>query len=336
MALRWSVILCGVLLAGQWGRNSARGQTFGGIASPAQHVVPVVYESLAPAPVPATAGEPLLRLPPVGETVGLQHQSALVEQPSLSPTPLFAAPTITTPLPGVGSPTVANAAPRDEYVAIETNDDEPRGLWRFVPRGMIPLIGPRTPERYRYSGFGPPLTDTSWLARPIYLGGFAGGVTGEPLIQGRVDQQPTFFGGIQYGWDYDYRWGLNRRVGYIPLRVVDHTLPGPSRNGWGVFGEERLQFYPWGDMRWRPYAVGGLGVGEVHFVEENGRQLHRTLFITSYGLGVKYLLGDRVACSAEVLDLVGVGSGRVSTMNNLTLVGGMEYRFATPKRLFGR
>lgn len=213
-----------------------------------------------------------------------------------------------------------------------TNAETTHGVWRFVPTGMVPLFGPRTSESERYRGLGPPLTDTSWLAHPFQIGGFAGGVAGDPLVRGRVDQAPAFFGGVHWGWDYDHRWGLEKRLGYVPLRVHDVRAVAPARDGHAWFGEYRLMYYPWGDMRWRPYVVGSLGLADFIFTDYVGVRFHRPLFATSFGVGVKRLIHERYVVRCEVVDILVPASGEISTGHNLTLTGGVEYRFQLPKR----
>jgi hypothetical protein len=210
--------------------------------------------------------------------------------------------------------------------------NEPRRIWRFVPTGMVPLAGPRTSESQRYRGLGVRLTETSWLARPFEIGGFAGGIDGDPLVRGRVDQANAFFGGVHWGWDYDHRWGLEKRLGYVPLRVSDIQRASSPRDGHAWIGEYRLMYYPWGDMRWRPYVAGSLGLADFVFTDDVGSRFHRMLFAVTYGVGVKYLIGDRFVLRGEVVDILVPASGEISTMHNLTFTAGFEYRFGLPKR----
>lgn len=247
------------------------------------------------------------------------------------------------PVSGIIEPDVVNAEPippGDAFPPAWGNPDAkpaameeaPRGLWRFVPTGMVPFFGPRTSERQRYSGYGPKLIDTSWLARPLNVGLFAGGIDGDPLVPGRVDQWTTFYGGLQYGWDYDHRWGIEKRLGYAPLRVSDLNVSSPPRSGNAVFGEYRLMYYPWGDTQWRPFVAGALGGADFHFTNDHGHHGGRTMFLTSFGAGIKYLASERLAWRMEIVDLLTYGQGELATMNNFSFVGGFEYRFNLPKR----
>ncbi|MBS0210132.1 MAG: porin family protein [Planctomycetes bacterium] len=211
------------------------------------------------------------------------------------------------------------------------SEDSPHGVWQYLPRGMVPHFGPRTREADRHSGFGEMLTTTSWLARPLSLGAIGGGMFGTPLIQGRLSQRATTFVGIHYGWDYDHRWGVDKYLGYQPV-LVTNSKGDQSRNGHVWFGQYRVLYYPWGDMRWRPYLVSGLGMADLRFQDDQGGRVHRTAFAGSFGIGVKYLLHERWAFQAELSDLILPATGVLSTVNDVALVGGIEYRFALPKR----
>lgn len=229
------------------------------------------------------------------------------------------------------TPPTAESIPEfdDEYVVDTAGQPL---MWRLLPTSIVPLIGPRTDEQGRYRGLGEQLTSTSWLARPVSLGGFGGGMFGNQLIHGRLSQHPTFFGGIHYGWDYDHRWGIDRNVGFVPLRT-SIANSGVQNNGRAAFAQVRLLHYPWGDMRWRPYVATGLGVAEYRFNDDIGSHFQRALLMVSFSAGIKYLLAERLAFYAEASDIVVPGTGELSTTNNLTVVGSFEYRFKLPKRL---
>ncbi len=205
-------------------------------------------------------------------------------------------------------------------------------FWRVLPTGIVPHFGPHTTEANRYSGWGPRLTETSWLARPLFIGAWGGMANGGPLIHGRVDQATTSIVGFEYGWDYDHRWGLEKRASFLPLRVSDVNLPTPSRSGHAEVGEYRLLYYPWGDTRWRPYVEAAPGLAGLHFRDDQGHSFHRAVFAASYGLGLKYLIGERWVWRMECADIVIPGNGELSTVHNFTVNSGLELRFGWPKR----
>lgn len=231
----------------------------------------------------------------------------------------------------IGTPAASDQGlPAEESIQATQSQ---RWIWHILPTGMVPMIGPRTSEFERYSGYGELLTTTSWLARPLSLGAFGGGVAGTPLILSRLSQRATAFVGIHYGWDYDHRWGIDKYLGYQPLRVTDQSQGNAAHDGHVWFGQYRVLYYPWGDMRWRPYLVSGLGVADLRFNDDLGNHIRRTVFAGSFGLGVKYLLFERWAVNAEVTDLIMPGTGELSTVNDVAFISGLEYRFAVPKRL---
>lgn len=241
--------------------------------------------------------------------------------PAIPASPM--APAEFVPRPPLNSPQASTLSPPAPPTVVE----EPvRGVWRFLPVGIVPHFGPRTPESRRHTGYGEALVDTSWRTQPLYVGVFGGGLDGGPFVPDRFDQDATLYGGIVYGWDYDHRWGFSRRLGYEALNLHDDS-GGPDRHGWAVVGEERLLFYPWGDMRWRPYFMGGLGLGEWSFTNDHDHRELRTLFVGSFGFGLKYMIVERLAISGEVSDLLVAGQRNIASSSNLIFVGGIEFRF---------
>jgi hypothetical protein len=230
------------------------------------------------------------------------------------------------------APTAESTRAPPEGVAAEDEPDNQTDLsyWRFVPSGMIPVIGQRTKDQNRYTGMAPRSTDLSWRTMPFNVGIFAGGIDGEPLVRGHVNQAASFFGGLHYGWDYDYHWGIDRQIGYAPLRLSSANGSNSPRHGDAVFGEFRLLYYPWGDNRLRPYVVGGAGLSDLRFMDDQNNRFRRSAFVGSLGAGIKYLCCERIALQVEISDLVIPESGLLSTVNNLTLVSGVEFRFGLP------
>jgi hypothetical protein len=188
------------------------------------------------------------------------------------------------------------------------------------------------PKGDQWSDSQPRSADASWMTHRSYIGMFGGMIDGDPLIRGQVDQGTAFFGGVHVGWDFHRNWGLEKRFGYEPLRVVDKTDALAAHHGYALLGDYRLMCYPWGDTRWRPYASGGIGLGEVRFEDDRFSLTRELLFIISYGAGIKYLWSDRFVLRLELADLLALGRGEISTMHNISLTGGFEYRFNVPKR----
>ena len=56
----------------------------------------------------------------------------------------------------------------------------------------------------RNVGRGIPLKGTSWLNRPFHVDWFLGPLLGDDLIRNRVSQDNVLFGGLRFGFDFDY------------------------------------------------------------------------------------------------------------------------------------
>jgi len=207
------------------------------------------------------------------------------------------------------------------------------GWHRLVPLGMLPW-GPRTPLAQRSVGWGEPLLGTSWLNRPWSAGLFAGVITGSPLMHG-VNQQPSFYGGYRAGFDYDFYWGLEARLGAssICLSEPDRTGGQPGTNDyWNL--DLNLHYYPWGDSVWRPYASFGAGMANFAFYDQNNNHYDQVEFATPIGVGLKYRWTNWVAFRADLMDNIAYGRGVVDTTSNFSLTAGVEMRFGGARRSY--
>ncbi len=91
--------------------------------------------------------------------------------------------------------------------------------------------------------------------------------------------------------------------------------------------DSSVLFYPWGDDRWRPYFMSGMGVADVSFDNDLGRTVDETLFGVVIGIGMKYRWSSRAVSRIELLDNIAFGTRRdMTTVNNVSLIFGMEYR----------
>ena len=89
---------------------------------------------------------------------------------------------------------------------------------------------------------------------------FAGVMTGSPLMHRSVNQKASFYGGYRVGFDYDFYWGLEGRLGASSICLSEPARIGqPGTNDyWNL--DLNLHYYPWGDSRWRPFASFGIGM----------------------------------------------------------------------------
>jgi len=198
----------------------------------------------------------------------------------------------------------------------------------WIPQGVVPYIGPRTPDAEKDRGIGWPLEGRGWRTRPLSISGFSGFTVGEALIPGHVIQQPSFYGGLNLGWDYDHFWGIEKRLGFGALSLVDgnhHSIPGPNLS---ITGEYRLMYYPLGDARVRPFVTAGLGWSDFYFQDDHADKHLDTVGMVPFGLGTKYLYSDNVALRVDVIDELTFGAGSLSTFHYVALTAGVEIRYS--------
>ncbi|HTU26733.1 MAG TPA: hypothetical protein VMF30_15100 [Pirellulales bacterium] len=206
------------------------------------------------------------------------------------------------------------------------------GWRRLIPTGMNPW-GPRTPLADRAVGWGTPLLGTSWLNRPWSAGWFAGGIFGSPLMHG-VSQQGGFYGGYRLGFDYDFYWGWEARLGAASICLSEPDRIGqPGTNDfWNL--DMSLLYYPWGDSQWRPYASAGMGMATVAFWDPYNNRYDQLEFATPIGIGLKYRWTNWVVFRTDLMDNIAYARGMVETTNNFSFSAGVEMRFGGVRRSY--
>jgi hypothetical protein len=193
------------------------------------------------------------------------------------------------------------------------------------------------PDQYgRFGAEGEPLETASWLNRPYYAGFFLGGLNGDTLVAGEINQSLGFFGGFRLGWDYDYYWGLETRLGLSELGL--DFIDEPSVDGLStdiVIWDTSLVYYPWGDVRWRPYVSVGIGLVDFDFLDQFGRRHSDAVIGLPWGVGLKYRQSDWITLRFDLLDNVAFGGkAGFETMNLLSLTGGLEFRFGGTRKSY--
>jgi len=172
-----------------------------------------------------------------------------------------------------------------------------------------------------------PLAGTSWLNRPYSVGGFVGVLDGDQLIADRVDQGSSLFGGVRWGWDFDYYWGIEGRLGWSSPDVRNEVNPSVERvNGIFLFDAAFL-YYPFGDTYFRPYLLAGAGVARNDFTDEFGMRLDIYAFGVPLGAGVKYMLHPNFVLRAEFLDNIAFATSGLDTQHDLSFTLGLEVRY---------
>ena len=202
-------------------------------------------------------------------------------------------------------------------------------LTSWLPEGLIPGWAP-TPDSRKDLGIGVPLQKGGWRSQPFSISGFAGATNGGPLIRGHVLERPSFYGGANFGWDYDHYWGIEKRLGFGALNLTN-AQHQPLQTGLSVTGEYRLMWYPLGDSRWRPFLTTGIGWSDFYFQDDFNRHHLDTLLLFPFGGGLKYQLNERLAVRIDMIDELTFAGGAVNTFHYVALTAGLEFRYG--KRL---
>ena len=203
-------------------------------------------------------------------------------------------------------------------------------IWRWVPQGMIPF-GPRTPDSQKDLDIGQPLVGNGWRSQPFSITAFSGFTDGGALIPGHLNQQPSFYGGLNFGWDYDHHWGIEKRLGFGALNLTNGEHQPIPTTGLSVTGEYRLMYYPLGDARWRPFLTAGVGWSDFYFQDDRGANHLDTVGMIPFGAGLKYLWSERLAVRVDLIDEMTFGGGVLSDFHYAALTVGLEFRYG--KRL---
>jgi hypothetical protein len=203
----------------------------------------------------------------------------------------------------------------------------------------------------RWSDLLEPMTQESWLNRPLSAGWFMGFMQGSELVEDWVGQEQGFFGGYRFGWDTDRYWGWETRLGFASVALYDSARAKaaqaaddlsdgltPSNPYYYRFDTRRdcgirvwdvdMLWYPFGDTYLRPYFLVGLGTARVDFMDRLSERRIKSVFAMPIGLGFKYRLRDWVALRVEATDnfIAGAGSG-FKNLHNFSLTAGLEVRF---------
>lgn len=194
-----------------------------------------------------------------------------------------------------------------------------------VPR---PYIGHGQPYiQTSHIGRGQPLSGTSWQNRPFSVDGFTGALLSHRLNDD-VDQTSGLITGFRLGWDYDHYWGSEFRMGFGNTGVVGSSEKVDVR-----LADVGVQYYPWGDARWRPYTGLGLGVGSFTF-QDGSRSVDDYAVQIPISVGVKYAFKPWWNLRLDVTNFLSLPSSELDFMNNVQLTGAVEYRFGGRRRSY--
>lgn len=188
----------------------------------------------------------------------------------------------------------------------------------------------------RNAGMGVPLTGTSWLNRPYYLGGNVGTVWLTRPINSDLTNDIDMFGGIFAGCDLDYYWGTELSLNRATPEIINETTTGRDAKRGDALMEEAvsLMYYPWGDSLFRPYWRLGIGATEIDYPTDEGHRRDETLWTFPIGVGLKYPFRRFLAARVEFTDQLALGNEGVATQHDLTLTFGLEWRFGAHPRSY--
>ncbi len=178
----------------------------------------------------------------------------------------------------------------------------------------------------RNVGRGKPLKNSSWSNRPYHVDWFVGQLLSDDLINNRIGQENAIFSGVRIGWDFDHYWGMEWRFGWADPDVEFNTPLAEPNNGSFFLSDLDLVYYPWGDSKIRPYCLLGTGFTRLKFRDENSVNQDSTLFTIPYGAGIRFSQWPWLNWRLELLNNLAFGSDSLSTMSNISLTVGMEWR----------
>jgi hypothetical protein len=178
----------------------------------------------------------------------------------------------------------------------------------------------------RYIGRGLPLEGSSWLNRPFHADWFIGTLLGDDMTQS-VNLENEVFAGLRIGYDFDYYWGLDWRFGWSNPDIEVEQDSAADSNGSYFISDINLKYYPWGDAKVRPYWLMGMGLTRIEYTNQSDISENVTLATMPMGVGVEFPQFPWLAWRLEVLDNLAFGADGVETLNNFSLVAGMEWRF---------
>ena len=192
------------------------------------------------------------------------------------------------------------------------------------------------PDHYpRALGLGQPLVGTSWQNRPFHVDFFTGTMIGDDAIDGQIGQEAGFFVGGRLGWDYDYYWGVESRLGTAWMSLFDRQHPETNIGTGNILvWDMSLLYYPWGDSRWRPFILVGTGIEQLDSYGSALPVYSGTLFEIPFGAGLKYHFNEWLTWRVDVIDNFAIGTGSLDTMHNVSFSAGLEYHFGGHRRTY--
>lgn len=178
----------------------------------------------------------------------------------------------------------------------------------------------------RHTGWGDPLTGTSWLNRPWSVGLFVGGMLADDPVADHVVADSAPIVGLRLGHDFDHYWGWEVRYAYSRVETFNAAgapIAEPCRE---YFVDVALLHYPWGDSRWRPYLLGGVGFVNARYMNEAGHGIDDTALTMPIGVGLKLYNSPWFTIRFDATDTISFPGNHLDSLHNLSLAMGVEWR----------
>ncbi len=178
----------------------------------------------------------------------------------------------------------------------------------------------------------------SWQRYPFYFEKFTGVINvNEPVYNLIHNGVGNLFGG-RWGWDFARSMGVETRLGYVRSTLNDTLHPLIPAHENFLFWDADLMFYPFGDTKWRPFAMLGMGLVDLGYIDDHGREWHQQLITMPFAVGVKYRLNNLNALRLDVTDNVIFGNNHGGNgqhvMHNISVLFAFERRFGLPHRSY--
>ena len=186
----------------------------------------------------------------------------------------------------------------------------------------------------RSAGRGTPLTGTSWLNRPYYVGADIGTVWLTRPVSDELTNDTDMFGGVFGGCDWDHYWGTELALHRATPELINKSERDAERGDSMMEWTASVMYYPWGDAVFRPYWRLGIGATEIDFPDGTGHRQDEALWTFPIGIGVKYPFRRWLAARAEFADQLALGNSGLATQHDLTLTFGLEWRFGVHPRSY--
>ena len=125
---------------------------------------------------------------------------------------------------------------------------------------------------------------------------------------------------MRLGYDFNEHWGTELRYAFGAIKLYDSeramaVAPNSDVNPYETrysdldLVDASLVFYPWGDTRWRPYFLTGIGLTQLRFQDILGVRYSVTVPDIPLGVGLKFHVSEAAALRVELNDTIVFSGG---------------------------